>query len=78
MTEFLRANGYGVNRKRVQRLMGVMGLEITKPNQVWSTDITYIRLLLTSSMGHPKSVFLDNVVKHLLLGIHFQNNSFRM
>ena len=60
----------GVNRKRVQRLMRVMGLEaiypkpctsrpgpghkiypyllrqtaITHPDQVWSTDITYIRL----------------------------------
>jgi putative transposase len=59
-----------VNRKRVRRLMRMMGLaamapgpntskkhpqhkiypyllrgvEITKPNQVWSTDITYIRL----------------------------------
>jgi putative transposase len=60
----------GVNRKRVQRLMRIMGLEaiyprrrttrpaaghkiypyllrnveITRPNQVWSTDITYIPL----------------------------------
>ena len=60
----------GVNRKRVQRLMRVMGLEaiypkrattrpaaghkiypyllrnlaITRPNQVWSSDITYIPL----------------------------------
>jgi putative transposase len=68
---FLREEGYWVNRKRVQRLMGLMGLEaicpgpntskrrqehkiypyllrgleITRPNQVWATDITYIRLL---------------------------------
>lgn len=68
---FLRESGYWVNRKRVQRLMGLMGLEaicpgpntskrrqghkvytyllkgleITRPNQVWATDITYIRLL---------------------------------
>ena len=71
ITRFLREAGYPVNRKRVQRLMNLMGLEaicpgpntskrlqahkiypyllegleITRPNQVWSTDITYIRLL---------------------------------
>lgn len=59
-----------INRKRIQRLMGIMGIEaiypkphlsqntawhvkypyllkglnITAPNQVWGTDITYIRL----------------------------------
>ena len=62
--------GYQVNRKRVQRLMGILGLagmapgpntsrphpqhkiypyllrgvNVTRPNQVWSTDITYVRL----------------------------------
>jgi putative transposase len=66
----LRRLGYRVNRKRVQRLMRVMGLEaiypkpkasvahpehqvypyllrevaITRPNQVWATDITYVPL----------------------------------
>ena len=66
----LRNSGYQVNRKRIQRLMQLMGLEaiypkanlskrrhdhkiypyllkgltIERPNQVWSTDITYIRL----------------------------------
>lgn len=66
----LRARGYRINRKRVQRLMREMGLAgmapgpntskpqlghktypyllrgvaITRVNQVWSTDITYIRL----------------------------------
>jgi putative transposase len=71
MRVHLRALGYEVNRKRVQRLMQMMGLqgicpgpntskrleehkvypyllegvEIKKPNQVWSTDITYIRLM---------------------------------
>jgi len=71
ITHFLREVGYGVNRKRVKRLMNLMGLEaicpgpntskrrqehkvypyllrdleITRPNQVWATDITYIRLL---------------------------------
>jgi putative transposase len=64
----LRAEGHQVNRKCVQRLMRLMGLEsiapkpktsephpehpvypyllrgleISRPNQVWSTDITYI------------------------------------
>ena len=67
---YLRGLGYKINRKRVQRLMGILGLAgmapgpntsrphpqhkiypyllrgvvITRPNQVWSTDITYIRL----------------------------------
>jgi putative transposase len=70
MTVFLRNQGYAVNRKRVQRLMQILGLQgmapgpatsqphpghkvypyllrglvITRPNQVWSTDITFIRL----------------------------------
>jgi putative transposase len=68
MTAWLRGVGDAVNRKRVLRLMGQMGLEaiyprphlsvpgpehrvypyllhgveITRPNQVWGTDITYI------------------------------------
>lgn len=70
MVVYLHRLGYPVNRKRVQRLMGVLGLAgmapgpatsrphpqhkvypyllrgllVSKPNQVWSTDITYIRL----------------------------------
>jgi putative transposase len=68
----LRREGHKVNRKRIQRLMLIMGikalfpgknlskpgtgsehkvypyllrnLKIERPNQVWSTDITYIRL----------------------------------
>jgi len=70
MVACLRREGYDVNRKRVQRLMHLMGIEaiyqkprttirddqseiypyllrgvsIDKPDQVWSTDITYIRL----------------------------------
>lgn len=70
MVVCLRGLGYSVNRKRIQRLMGILGLagmapgpntsrphpqhkvysyllrglEVTQPNQVWSTDITYIRL----------------------------------
>jgi putative transposase len=65
---YRRGLGYKINRKRVQRLMGVWGLagmapgpntrcphprhkvypyllrgvEVNRPNQVWSTDITYI------------------------------------
>jgi putative transposase len=71
MTACLRAIGHKVNRKRIGRLMRLMGLEaiypkpnlskaiangavkypyllrglvIQRPNHVWSTDITYIRL----------------------------------
>jgi putative transposase len=68
MTRWLRRQGDTVNRKRVQRLMRLMGLEaiyqkpnlsranpghlvypyllrnleVTRPNQVWATDITYV------------------------------------
>lgn len=68
MAVWLCQQGYEVNRKRIQRLMRIMGLEaiyprpntsaavkahrvypyllrdmeIIRPNQVWSTDITYI------------------------------------
>ena len=64
----LKSQGHGVNRKRVRRLMRLMGItaiyrrprtskpavghkiypyllggmEITRPNQVWAADITYI------------------------------------
>ncbi len=70
MREALKRKGYFVNRKRVQRLMGIMGIEaiypkknlskpspgckiypyllrdrkITRVNEVWGTDITYIRM----------------------------------
>lgn len=70
MVAYLRRLGHPVNRKRVQRLMGILGLtgmapgpatsrphpqhqvypyllrglSVTHPNQVWSTDITYLRL----------------------------------
>ena len=70
MVVFLDTVGHVVNRKRVQRLMRLMGLAgmapgpntsrphpehkvypyllrgvpVVRPNQVWSTDITYIRL----------------------------------
>ncbi len=70
MVVYLRSMGHNINRKRVQRLMGILGLAgmapgpstsrshpahavypyllrglaVVKPNQVWSTDITYIRL----------------------------------
>jgi putative transposase len=70
MTRWLVQQGAAVNRKRVQRLMRLMGLEaiypkprlslagrghriypyllrnvcIERPDQVWSTDITYISL----------------------------------
>ena len=70
MTVYLRGRGHRINRKRVQRLMGRLGLagmapgpttsrphpqhtvypyllrgvDVVRPNQVWSTDITYLRL----------------------------------
>lgn len=70
MAAWLNREKYEVNRKRVQRLMRVMGIEaiypkprttfkdeeheiypyllgsveIIRPNQVWATDITYIRM----------------------------------
>jgi putative transposase len=70
MTEWLATQGHIVNRKRVSRLMALMGLAAVYPkprlsqpgeghkiypyllrgvsvervNQVWSTDITYIRM----------------------------------
>ena len=70
ITVSLRKLGYSINRKRIQRLMRLMGLEaiypkgnlskrnqahkiypyllndfeINRPNLVWSTDITYIRI----------------------------------
>src|ERR1700680_4210384 len=64
MVEWLATQGLEVNRKRVARLMEVMGIEavsltgegdkiypyllrdvkVTRLNQVWSTDITYIRM----------------------------------
>jgi putative transposase len=70
MTAWLRGEGYEVNRKRLARLMRLIGIEALYPkpklsqpgeghkiypyllegvevnrvNQVWSTDITYIRM----------------------------------
>ena len=70
VTVWLQAQGHTVNRKRVQRLMRILGLvamapgpntskrhpehtvypyllrglSVVRPNQVWSTDITYVRL----------------------------------
>jgi putative transposase len=70
MTAWLRGQGYTVNRKRLARLMRLIGIEAIYPkpklsqpgeghkiypyllrdvevnrvNQVWSTDITYIRM----------------------------------
>ena len=70
MTEWLITQGCEVNRKRISRLMEVMGIEaaypkprlsqpgeghkiypyllrgvtVDRPDQVWSTDITYIRM----------------------------------
>lgn len=69
-TEWLKSQGYSVNRKRIQRLMRQMGIaaicprkrttvpgsghkiypyllrdfKVDRPNQVWSSDITYVKL----------------------------------
>jgi putative transposase len=71
MVVFLKRLGFRINRKRIQRLMRLMGIEgicpgpntsrrrfdhavypyllagfsIQRPNQVWSADVTYIRLI---------------------------------
>lgn len=71
ITEQLKRKGYKINKKRIQRLMHILGLEaiypkkntskprssyqkypyllknlkIIRANQVWGTDITYIRIL---------------------------------
>jgi len=71
MTAWLIRQGFGVNSKRVRRLMRLMGLEaiypkrnlsiasaehkkypyllrdvqVERPDQVWSTDITYIKMV---------------------------------
>lgn len=81
MRKYLKRQGYPVNRKRVQRLMRMMGLasmapakktsvpakghrvypyllrnlDINRPDHVWASDITYIRL----KHGH---VFLTAVM----------------
>lgn len=70
MREWLKGEGYALNRKRVARLMQALGLEglrprrsfsrpgaggriypyllrdleVVRPNQVWCTDITYVRM----------------------------------
>lgn len=70
MTEYLKREGHSVNRKRVRRLMQLMGIHavypgpnlskrrhdhnkypyllrdvtVDRPDMVWSTDITYIRV----------------------------------
>jgi putative transposase len=70
MRDYLRRKGFKVNRKRVQRLMRIMGIQsvapkpytsiprkehkvypyllggidINRPDQVWCSDITYLRL----------------------------------
>ncbi len=70
MRDYLNRNGFKVNRKRIRRLMQLMGLKsvapqpntskprkehkvypyllknlkVTTPDQVWCSDITYIRL----------------------------------
>jgi len=84
MAAWLKKQGHRVNRKRVQRLMRIMGLkaiyrrprtstsapghkvypyllsgmEITRPDQVWAADITYIPMArgVPVSGGHHRLV----------------------
>jgi putative transposase len=93
----LNREGFPVNRKRVQRLMRLMGLEsvapkpntskhrkehkvypyllkkmsITDPDQVWCSDITYIRMPhglcifdSNNGLGEPLCVVLENISNH--------------
>ena len=79
MAAWLRAQGYPVNRKRVRRLMRIMGieaiyqrpntsrpsaehrvypyllrgLEVSRVNQVWAADITYIPMARVSCTWWP-------------------------
>lgn len=96
MRNHLRRLGYKVNRKRVQRLMRLMGLEaiypkpktsrphpehkiypyllrnlnIQRPNQVWTADITYIPMnhgfmyLVAVISVQPKSDVLARLQYH--------------
>jgi putative transposase len=99
LTQWLMRAGYAVNRKRVQRLMRVMGLEaiyprprtsdpcpehriypyllrnlaIERPDQVWSTDITYIPMrrgfvYLTAVMDWYSRYVLSGRLSDRLLG----------
>jgi len=95
--DYLNRQGFPVNRKRVQRLMRLMGIEsvapkpntsrprkehkvypyllrilsITEPDQVWCSDITYIRMgpwicLSDGSygLGKPLCAVLGGVCDH--------------
>ncbi len=97
MRDYLNREGFPVNRKRVQRLMRLMGLESvapkpntskrrkehnvypyllrslssTVPDQVWCSDITYIRmphgLCVSDSyngLGQPLCVVLGDISNH--------------
>jgi putative transposase len=95
----LRREGVTINRKKVQRIMGILGLagclpgistskscaahykfpyllrgiQITKPVQVWSTDITYIRLpqgfiYLTAVMDWYSRLVLSSRISNSLEG----------
>jgi putative transposase len=95
MRDHLRRLGYKVNRKRMQRLMRLMGLEpiypkpktsrphpahkiypyllkdmtIDRPNQVWSTDITYIPM----DRGHMYLVSIMDWYSRKVLSFRLSN-----
>ena len=68
---------------KIPKEYGGMGFSQVNYNRVMHMISSYCGstavLLLTSSTGHPKSVFLlDNIVKHLLFGVHLQDDSFNL
>jgi putative transposase len=95
MRDHLRRLGYKVNRKRMQRLMRLMGLEpiypkpktsrphpahkiypyllkdmtIDRPDQVWSTDITYIPM----DQGHMYLVAIMDWYSRKVLSFRLSN-----
>ena len=95
ITKELRADGLKINRKRVQRLMGVggikaiyprpntsrrnklhsvypyllRGMKVTRPNQAWMVDITYLRM----QSGFMYLVALIDVYSRYIVGWSLSN-----
>jgi putative transposase len=65
MTDWLRKQGHWVNRKRVQRLMGVMGIEAVYPKRRTSRSVpghkVYPYLLRDVSITHANQVWSSDI-----------------